>query len=696
MFRTVPPSGAALVLAIVLNAPAAVAQSDTAITLPPISITAKPDGSLTVPGVEKQRENVFQTPGSVGFVDSEALKGTYANNLRDVLKDVPGFFVQTRYGQELRLSVRGSGIARAFHTRGIEILLDGIPLNFADGSGDFYQVDPLGLRSVEVLKGGNALPFGTSTFGGAINFVTPTAHTAVAPNMFRMFGGSFGTLQGSVQLSRVVGDLDFLINGTVSHGDGFRSHMRQQYEQFNANVGYRIGPNVETRFFFGTYITDQKLPGTLSLNQALTAPTLASASALAGNQARNVRTERIANRTTVALENGRLDFDTWLLHKNLYHPIFQVIDQDGYTYGFAPRYAGTYQIAGMRDELIVGGRIFGGNNRALQFVNAGGSRAAQTVNSRQGAWSVEGYIEDRLFVLPTLAAVVGAKVFHAERQFTNLANLPPFSTIYQNNNRDYDGVNPKVGLLWEPRKDIQVFANVTRGQDVPDFSDLTQAQANGSTAFVPLRAQKAWTLEAGSRGHLDRFGWDITVYRSWVDDQLLQFTTNPNVPASTFNAGRTILQGIELGLSVDLVRDMAAPGDKLTVSQLWNYSDFRFRNDPQYGNNNIAGIPPHVLRTTVTYTHPAGFYIAPAIDWVPIGAWVDYANTQRVPNYLLVGVQAGMAFENGLSVFLDARNLTNKRYISDFGTVTRYSAAGTQTFYPGDGRGIYAGARVIF
>ena len=157
-----------------------------------------------------------------------------------------------------------------------------------------------------------------------------------------------------------------------------------------------------------------------------------------------------------------------------------------------------------------------------------------------------------------------------------------------------------------------------------------------------------------------------------------------------------ILQGIELGLSVDVLRGIATTEDKVTVAQLWNYSDFHFVHDAQYGNNKIAGIPPHVLRTTVTYSHPIGFYISPAIDWVPTGAWVDYANTQRVPSYLLLGVQAGMTFENGVSIFLDARNLTNKRYISDFGTVTRYSATGTQTFYPGDGRSIYVGGRVIF
>jgi iron complex outermembrane receptor protein len=101
-----------------------------------------------------------------------------------------------------------------------------------------------------------------------------------------------------------------------------------------------------------------------------------------------------------------------------------------------------------------------------------------------------------------------------------------------------------------------------------------------------------------------------------------------------------------------------------------------------------------VLRTAVTYSHPLGFYVTPAVDWVPTGAWVDYANTQRVPGYVLVGVQAGMAFENGVSVFLDARNLTNKHYISDFGTVAAFSATGTQTFYPGDGRSIYVGTRI--
>ena len=188
MFRHMLLSGSAIAIAAFVTS-SALAQTEASTTLPPVAVTAAPAGSLTVPPLGQQREQMLQTAGSVEWIDMETLKGTYTNNLRDVLKDVPGVYVQTRYGQELRLSIRGSGIGRAFHTRGIEIPQDGIPFNMADGSGDFYQIDPLSVRSTEVYKGGNALPFGTSTLGGAVNFVSPTAYTAVAPNILR-FGFS--------------------------------------------------------------------------------------------------------------------------------------------------------------------------------------------------------------------------------------------------------------------------------------------------------------------------------------------------------------------------------------------------------------------------------------------------------------------------------------------------------------------------
>nr|WP_282571815.1 TonB-dependent receptor [Roseomonas acroporae] len=636
-------------------------------------------------------------PGGVALIDTEDLTDRYTATLRDLLADTPGVFVQNRYGQEMRLSMRGSGLARGYHLRGIEILQDGIPVNLADGSGDFYQIDPLAIRSVQVLRGGNALRYGGSTLGGAIDFITPTAATAVAPNVFRIEGGSFGTLRLNGEVSRLFGEADAILGGTVTHSDGYRRHSRTQSEQFNGNVGYRISPDVETRFYLGGYVVQQQLPGALTLPQALGNPRQAAASALSGNQARDTYTVRLANRTTVRLDaDQRIDVDVWGIHKSLLHPIFQVIDQDSWTWGIAPRYTGEFTVAGLRNELVVGTRYFAGETVAKQYVNIGGERGRLTLNARQYARNYEAYFENRLYLMPVLALVTGAKLARNEREYVDLGGGLTASRGYFDQNRIYDGFNPRLGLLLLPRPDVQVYANLTRSRDVPDFSDLTQTRADGRTSFAPLAAQRAWTVEVGTRGTFDRFGWDLTAYHSEVRGQMLQYTTGPDIPASTFNADRTVLQGVELGLRADLLRDTVSAGDRLTVAQVWTWNDFRFRNDRQFGNNRIAGAPEHVLRTTVQYRHPSGAYAGPVVDWVPQGAWADNANTLRVPGYTLVGLRAGVDLPNGVSVFLDARNLGGKRTISDVSTVMDARTTSTQIFYPGDGRSIYAGVRAAF
>ncbi|MNY43102.1 TonB dependent receptor [compost metagenome] len=88
--------------------------------------------------------------------------------------------------------------------------------------------------------------------------------------------------------------------------------------------------------------------------------------------------------------------------------------------------------------------------------------------------------------------------------------------------------------------------------------------------------------------------------------------------------------------------------------------------------------------------------MAGTIDWVPTGAYVDYANTMKVPAYVLFGIQASYEFQRGVTLFLDARNLADKRYISDFGTVADARTANTAVFYPGVGRAFYAGVKFKF
>jgi outer membrane receptor protein involved in Fe transport len=73
---------------------------------------------------------------------------------------------------EVRFSIRGSGLRNNDHGRGVNFLINGIPSMDADGFSDFEAPDFLAAQRVEVWKGANPLRHGGNTSGGAINLVT--------------------------------------------------------------------------------------------------------------------------------------------------------------------------------------------------------------------------------------------------------------------------------------------------------------------------------------------------------------------------------------------------------------------------------------------------------------------------------------------------------------------------------------------
>lgn len=77
----------------------------------------------------------------------------------------------------------------------------------------------------------------------------------------------------------------------------------------------------------------------------------------------------------------------------------------------------------------------------------------------------------------------------------------------------------------------------------------------------------------------------------------------------------------------------------------------------------------------------------------------DYAHTLRAPGYVLFGAQAGLTLPHGVSLYVEARYLSNRHYISDVSTVIdarSFDAVGPRSFDPGVGRTFYDGVRVAF
>lgn len=635
----------------------------------------------TVHSVAQAQAKLATIPGGAAVVDSKKFENEYVLNLKDMLSGTPGVFAQPRYGEEVRLSMRGSGISRGFHMRGITLLQDGIPFNLADGGGDFQEIDPLLLQHIEVYRGANALQYGATSLGGAINVVTPSARLVPYNYLMRVEGGSYGTLRlhGATAQSNETADAYAAVTKSIS--SGYRDQSEQNNERLYANVGVRLSDKVETRFYAMRNDIEQEVPGTLSRFNALHNPKLAPAINKEDDYARDVRSTRVSSKTTVTFSPSlSLDAGLYANDKSLYHPIFEVLDQESLDWGGFLRLEGKARMGAGHHEFALGLNGSKGHVDALRFVNEAGNRGALTADAEQDAHNWVVYGENSWYFRPDMALVAGLQAYTSTRELENNLNAA------QNDDKTYSGLNPKLGFLWNFLPTAQAYANVSRSSEVPTFSELVQFPVVG---FVPLDEQKATTFEIGTRGDYGAWSWDVSAYHADIEGEMLQFTTNPGIPASVFNADETTHQGVELGLGY-------RASEQLAGSLVYNFSNFHFDGDDQFGDNDLPGIPRHFVRVQLDYTPFAAWTISPHLEWIPTGAQVDYANTLDVPGYATLGVKSDYKVTPELTVFLDARNLTDEKTITNFSTVTNANLVGTSVFYPGEGRSLYAGFSVKF
>ena len=164
------------------------------VQLPTVTVENTQEAPERTRGESQARKEIQRTPGGVALISSQEIKETRATALQDVLDFVPGVMIRPRFGNvadESQISIRGSGLRNNYHLRGLTLLLDGFPLNNADGFGDFEAAELLATKRVEVYKGANALRFGVNSLGGAINLVTRMGEDN-RPFELRSEGGSFG------------------------------------------------------------------------------------------------------------------------------------------------------------------------------------------------------------------------------------------------------------------------------------------------------------------------------------------------------------------------------------------------------------------------------------------------------------------------------------------------------------------------
>ncbi len=694
-----------LYLAIAIAIAPVLAQETLEPTIVQGSSTSTP--TLTHGTPESDFEQLRKVPGGTEVVNAERFLTGRASTLADTFYLSPGVVAQPRFGSdEARISIRGSGLQRTFHGRGIICMQDGVPLNLADGGFDMQSVDPLAASHINVWRGGNALAQGSTTLGGAIDFISRTGINSPGYSA-RLEGGSYGYLRARLAAGLLDGNKDFYFSLSANELDGFRDNSEQSAQRFFGNFGLNIHEDLETRFYFTAINTDSDLPGNLTKTELEDDPRMANDTpfgSVAYKNQRNFELYRFANITALQSGSNTIRLQTAWTYKDLDHPITPFvgfIDQLSNDFFTSLTFTNEDDLVGRENRFRSGIRFSYGETNAATLANNLGNRGDLRTKDDQTASNLDIFFENEHHFTPELALTTSIAATYAtrdnDRKFTKTAPIPgpfpglnfftpPSATDITSYDDDYFNIAPNIGVVYK-KNDVQYFAGFSRSFEPPSFAEAV-------TNNIARNAQTANTFEIGTRGTQSFARWDATVYYSEIKDELLAITDPVTLESTTRNADETIHYGIELGSEIDLLGSSWIEDDpvhRFVLRSAYTYGSFRFDGDPIYGDNRITGIPPHLLRGELLYENARGYYVGPTFEWSPIKSFIDHSNTFTADPYALLGFKFGRRVEDGVSWFVEVKNLTDETYSATHGVIDDAGGVNQRQFLPGDGRSVFAG-----
>jgi iron complex outermembrane receptor protein len=635
--------------------------------------------SVTVSGTVTRE--LTGVAGGTALVPAERLDESRRHNLHDALRFVPGVLASSRWGaDETQLSVRGSGLRNNFHHRGLNLLINGVVYQDADGFGDFETLDLMATERVELWKGANALRYGGNTLGGALNFVTYSGSTGARLEA-ALAGGSYGLLKAQIATAGSAGEVAYYLSASQTEHDGYRRHAEQARSRVFGNAMWEISPELEAWSDLVYADVEERLPGALSRGEMETDPRQANPATLPFDYGRFYDYGRLGFGVRRRFGGGNsLEATAFAQVRDVDHPIFQVLDQDQRTWGAEVRWNHEGASGERLQRFVVGFAPQWGNNDERRFANLAGERGPLVGEFGADSENLGAYLEAEIRLAEDFTLVGGTRWDRAERRFEDRFE----SDGDRSDELTFDALSPKLGLRWRAADGIEVFANASRAYEPPLILELASFGAPG---FLPLRAQDARQLEIGTRGSAaGGLAWEASVYQIEVRDELLNENVRP-FPGAPFtipsyrNVPETRHRGVELGLEAPLAWDLLSGGDRLGGRLAYTGSWFTFEDDPDFAGNDLPGAPTHLLRAEIRYEHPAGGWVAPFVDWVPEAYFVDSANTVENDAYVVSNLRAGWD-RGSLGLVAELTNLGDRLYSAS----VQVDSADGRYFEPADGR----------
>lgn len=652
--------------------------AETNESLETTTITAQsPDLLDSIAAAEERIRNL---PGAGSIIKLDDLPGSVITP-QDIFEFTPEVYAQsTGTANDTRLSIRGSGLQRRYGSRGISLLVDGIPANDADGSFYFRVINPLSIDHIDVYPGANGLLYGGTQLGGAINIVQKNGISAPGAEMTLEYG-SFDSFRGSVQYGIEEGKWDFFSSYSYSESDGYRDQQAWHSHHFNANLGYHWSDEAQTRFYFLYSDSDAQLSGSLTEEEFHDDPTQANPNQDPQTD-RDLSTIKISQRTTWGNDQANYAFYAYYQYLDFDHltgigvgAFNNLVDYDTDEVGIGFQSENEWQLASKKQIVRSNVTYNYGRNEVggySGFVPFPGFPTKS--NARKDvASNINLYLENETLLTENDRIFLGAGYQEAHRK----RRIEPENGNQANFDENQGGAVWRIGYIKDLTGSNQLFANLSQSFEAAPFSEVV----------AEVDPQTARTFEVGTRFQYGFASGQLTGYFSQVDDEFIDVEIAPYQYETTNED--TTHKGIEAYLTLDL-NDAFNWGAnyQLDFVQSYQLNDFSF-DEGQYDGNQLPAVAEQVYAGSLQLTSPdEKWQTSITVDWLPTGIIADNANTLKSEAYDIWKFAVKYKVNTHLSLYGGVDNLFDKDHVT---TVT-VNPTSNAYLSPGDGRAAYIGA----
>ena len=637
-------------------------------------------------------EQVLEIPYAVTILQSRQLKNLRGYGLDEALSTIPGVLAQSRSGnQDVRLVIRGFGARGAGDrsnsgtSRGIRVMVDGIPETEPDGRTSFDQIDLSIADNIEVIRSNASAIWGNAA-GGVVNISTVPSGIENSVSL-RSLSGSYG-----FNLFQVNAKTNFQ-NGKIfsslsnSNLNGWRKHSSSYRTLFNLGLVSHLDNLTKLGIFLSGTSNMFHIPGPLTQKQFDSDPSQSNPTYAQRDERRFNRLGKIG----VTL-NHEFDNSNGIAGMVFVNPKYLQRSERGTFRDFTRYHLGGNLIysnysslsSSIQNKLVVGGDE-AYQDGAILFYSLSAANSRGDVlkdNKREGANTLGAFVQDEIIFNDKLSIIVGAR-------YDNISYYSEsFITAgYGLQTRSFERVTPKAGITYRLSETQSVYANYGGGIEVPAGNETDPSSTYGQDKVFLINPLLepiiSTTYELGTKhlialkknDLLKSFTYDVALYYIAVQNDIIPYRGG----RFYFTAGKTKRMGVELGTSIQF-------NNGLTFNGAFTFSDNKYQEYlidsvhydlnkagkfANYKDHEVAGIPGLFYNLGLTYAPEIfdGAFLTIGING--IGKYfVDDANTLSVPSFTVmnatVGLNKPVKIIGDLSVtgFLTINNIFDLKYAS--------------------------------